>query len=77
MDALREYLESTENEFHTPRQRELRDRLLASYPLPEIVDERIRCFGCGKSVSTPVPQNTIVRAWVECPECMEKRTKEA
>ncbi len=26
---------------------------------------------CGKSVSTPVPTDTIVRAHVECPECIE------
>lgn len=35
--------------------------------------ERIWCMTCGKSVSTEVPKNTIVRAWVECPECIEKR----
>ncbi len=34
---------------------------------------RINCSRCGKSVSTVVPTETIVRAWVECPECMEKR----
>lgn len=33
--------------------------------------ERILCMGCGKSVSTPVPKDTIVRAYVECPECLE------
>jgi DNA-directed RNA polymerase subunit RPC12/RpoP len=36
---------------------------------------RIRCMNCGKSVSTPVPKETVVRAWVECPECIEKKTK--
>lgn len=35
-------------------------------------DERIHCMKCGKSVSTPVPPETVVRAWVECPECMEE-----
>jgi|HubBroStandDraft_2_1064218.scaffolds.fasta_scaffold00006_61 hypothetical protein len=30
---------------------------------------------CGKSVSTEVPEGTIVRAWVECPECIEKNAK--
>lgn len=30
---------------------------------------RIPCSKCGKSVSTEVPDETIVRAWVECPEC--------
>jgi hypothetical protein len=42
------------------------------------------CNGCGKQVSTgffPVPTDTpdkgiIVRAWIECPECLEKRSKE-
>lgn len=34
---------------------------------------RIKCSRCGKSVSTPVPLNTVVRAWIECPECIEKK----
>lgn len=33
--------------------------------------ERIHCARCGKAVSSPVPKPTIVRAWVECPECIE------
>lgn len=33
--------------------------------------ERIYCNQCGKSVSTEVPDDTIVRAWVECPECVK------
>lgn len=33
--------------------------------------DRILCSHCGKSVSTPVPPNTHVRAFVECPECIE------
>lgn len=33
---------------------------------------RITCSNCGKPVSTEVPDDTIVRAWVECPECVEK-----
>lgn len=33
---------------------------------------RIRCSSCGKSVSTGVPKHTIVRAWIQCPECIEK-----
>jgi DNA-directed RNA polymerase subunit RPC12/RpoP len=33
---------------------------------------RIMCMQCGKSVSTPVPKETLVRAWIECPECIEK-----
>lgn len=41
----------------------------------------LRCNNCGKKVSTgfyPVPTDTpdkgiIIRAWIECPECMEKK----
>lgn len=40
-------------------------------PNPEDT-ERIHCAQCGKAVSTPVPKPTIVRAWVECPECVSK-----
>lgn len=32
---------------------------------------RLRCGKCGKSVSNEVPDDTIVRAWLECPECIE------
>lgn len=32
---------------------------------------RIRCLGCGKSVSSEVPDCTVVRAAVWCPECIE------
>lgn len=34
--------------------------------------ERVLCMNCGKSVSSPVPVGTVVRAWVQCPECLEK-----
>lgn len=37
---------------------------------------RIGCMNCGKSVSSEVPEGTIVRAWVECPECIEKKPKQ-
>ena len=33
---------------------------------------KIRCCKCGENVSTEVPDETIVRGWVECPECIEK-----
>lgn len=36
--------------------------------------ERIHCSDCGKPVSSPVPVGTTVRAWLECPECIKKRT---
>ena len=34
---------------------------------------RLKCNKCGKSVSTEVSKETIVRAWLECPECIEKQ----
>jgi hypothetical protein len=33
---------------------------------------RLRCYYCGKSVSTEVPSETVVRAVLTCPECIEK-----
>ena len=33
---------------------------------------RLKCPKCGKVVSTEVPDGTIVRAWIECPECIDK-----
>ena len=33
---------------------------------------QLRCNRCGKPVSTLVPTETIVRAWIECPECIAK-----
>jgi hypothetical protein len=46
---------------------------------------RLRCNTCGKSVSTPFyPVKTdtpdgglIVRGFIECPECLERKTSEA
>jgi len=32
---------------------------------------KIRCSKCGKAVSSEVPDNTVIRAWVECPECIK------
>jgi RNA polymerase-binding transcription factor DksA len=34
---------------------------------------RVCCSRCGKSVSSPLPLPVIVRAWVECPECIESK----
>lgn len=34
----------------------------------------VRCSRCGKRVSNEVPDDLIVRAWVECPECVERNT---
>lgn len=36
---------------------------------------RICCSSCGKTVSTEVPDGTIIRAYIECPECIEKPPK--
>jgi len=33
---------------------------------------RLRCNKCGESASSEVPDNTVLRGWVECPECIEK-----
>lgn len=33
---------------------------------------RIKCNVCSKPVSTLVPEGTVLRAWVECPECARK-----
>jgi len=33
---------------------------------------QIKCSRCGKGVSSLVPDGVILRAWVECPECLEK-----
>lgn len=32
---------------------------------------RLHCFRCGKAVSTEVPDGTLVRGAIECPECTE------
>jgi hypothetical protein len=32
----------------------------------------LHCFDCGEVVSTPVPEETIVRAILTCPECVDK-----
>ncbi len=40
-------------------------------------DGRIHCSNCGKTVSTPVPTGTVIRAWIECPECLEASAKDA
>ena len=33
---------------------------------------KLHCYKCSKPVSTEVPDSTIVRAVLECPECIEK-----
>jgi DNA replication initiation complex subunit (GINS family) len=36
-------------------------------------NRQLKCYDCGKPVSTPVPKDTVVRAVVECPECIQKK----
>jgi DNA-directed RNA polymerase subunit RPC12/RpoP len=33
---------------------------------------QLKCNHCGKPVSTEVPDDTVVRASIECPECVER-----
>ena len=33
---------------------------------------RLHCTECGKSVSSEVPDDTVVRAILTCPECVPK-----
>jgi DNA-directed RNA polymerase subunit RPC12/RpoP len=50
--------------------------------MPELISDptllsytRLKCSGCGKDVSTPIHAvgELIVRAYIECPECIEGR----
>lgn len=36
---------------------------------------RVRCSQCGKPVSNAVSMKPVVRAYVQCPECIEKSEK--
>lgn len=36
---------------------------------------KIVCNRCNKEVSTEVPDDTVLKAWVECPECSKKKGK--
>lgn len=38
----------------------------------EPLEHYLHCSKCGKIVSTQVPKGTIVRAYIECPECAER-----
>ena len=35
---------------------------------------RLKCNCCSKAVSTEVPDGTVVRAHIECPECIKNRS---
>ena len=37
---------------------------------------RVRCSNCGKSVSSPLVEPVIVRAWVQCPECIAAQRRD-
>ena len=37
---------------------------------------RLICFGCGKSVSNEVPEDTVLRAVAICPECIPAMLRE-
>lgn len=30
------------------------------------------CYGCGKAVTSPLPEDSVVRAILICPECLEQ-----
>lgn len=34
---------------------------------------RLWCCRCGKSISSEVPEGTVLRAYAECPECIEQQ----
>ncbi len=36
---------------------------------------KLHCNTCGKAVSTEVPDDTIVRGYIECPECIEEEER--
>lgn len=36
---------------------------------------RLRCLSCAKSVSSEVPDETVVRAILTCPECFAAEAK--
>ncbi len=37
--------------------------------------KQLRCGGCNKAVSSLIPDNTIIQAWIECTECLELEDK--
>lgn len=36
---------------------------------------KIKCSKCGRPVSIEVPDDTIIRAWIECPDCLERTSE--
>jgi len=50
---------------------EVEPKHTVSEPVPKSESQKvIHCSRCGKGVSTAVPSDTVIRAWVECPECV-------
>lgn len=37
--------------------------------------KQLKCNQCGAIVSTTVPESTIIRGWIECPECAYKSSE--
>jgi hypothetical protein len=38
---------------------------------------KLHCYSCYKPVSSDVPEETFVRAYLECPECIEEKAAKA
>lgn len=50
------------------------DKPLPGLPAPRTgrgVSDYVRCSRCGRRCSRDVPGELVVRAWIECPECIE------
>lgn len=70
-DTMQEVFDTFKDVFNT--QKNTISMEISASLANEKYEHRLRCNGCGKSVSTGVPDHTLVRAWIECPECIEKR----
>lgn len=59
---------------HRDRFRDLINRVLSGEggDAAQLPPMQLRCWKCGKPVSTPVPSDTVVRGTIECPECVPK-----
>jgi DNA-directed RNA polymerase subunit RPC12/RpoP len=54
-----------------------KDRNFSGVSLPKKSKEFfLKCSRCGKKVSSvPFVREPIIRAWIECPECIQKETQ--
>jgi len=50
-------------------------RLIENQP-EKIEWGQIHCSNCGQAVSSKVPKGTVVKAWIECENCVEKEKSE-